>query len=137
MNTITENEYRVFKKFRDKFNKLVVEKVTQLSLIQYDRLPKGVISNYNFNEEDGKIFVQFEHYSCGEADYDQFYLPLEFLFDESYPEKYKLIWEEEKRKEKEEEDIKKRLEEDHRKEVLENYDRKEYERLKLKFEKRD
>ncbi len=135
MNLITENEYRVFTKFRNKFNELVIEKVRQLSLIQHDIPPKGEISDYDFNEKNGKIFVQFEHYSCGETDYDQFYLPLEFLFDESYPGKYMLMWEEEKRKEKEEEDRKKRLEEENRKKVLEEYERKEYERLKLKFEK--
>lgn len=135
MNTITEKEYREYLEFDNKLHKLIEEKTKQLSLIQYNKLPVGVYRDCEFTEENGKLLVEFESYSCGETDYDQFYLPLEFLFDESYPEKYKLIWEEEKCKKKEEEDRKKRLEEDHRKEVLENYERKEYERLKSKFER--
>ncbi len=135
MKTITEKEYRDYLELDNKIHKLIEEKTKQLSLIQYGKLPKGVYRDCEFTEKDCKICIQFESYSCGETDYDTFYLPLEFLFDESYPEKYKLIWEEEKRKEKEESDRKNRLEEDHRKEVLENYEKKEYERLKSKFEK--
>ncbi len=136
MNLITEKGYRDFIKFHGELIELIISKTTQLSNMLYGKPPKGdfITDLDDLDEKDGKICVQFESYSCGETDYDQFYLPLEFLFDESYPEKYKLIWEEEKRKEKEESDRKNRLEEDHRKEVLENYEKKEYERLKSKFE---
>ena len=58
------------------------------------------------------------------------YLPLAFLFDENYPEKYKVIFEEEKRKKEQE---KKRKQEEKEKK-MEAFERSEYERLKKKFE---
>lgn len=137
MNIITEKEYRNLIKSHEELIELIISKTTQLSMLLYNAPPKGhFITNLDeLDEKDGKICVQFESYSCGESDYDTFYLPLEFLFDESYLEKYKLIWEEEKCKEKEEKDRRKNEEENNRKNILENYERKEYERLKLKFEK--
>lgn len=137
MNTITEKEYRDYLDFEDKLHKLIEEKTKQLSLIRYNKLPKGVYRNCELTEVKGKLLVEFESYSCGETDYDQFYLPLEFLFDETYPEKYKLLWEEEKRKIDEEKKLKKIKEEENRQRVLEEYERKEYEKLKLKFEKEE
>ena len=134
MKIITEKEYRDFIKFRDELSKLILEKTSQLSLMLYNKLPKGTCYNYDFEEKDGKICVQFESYGCQETNYDTFYLPLEFLFDESYSEKYKLIWEEEKCKEKEEKERKLKEKEEHQKRVMEEYERKEYARLKLKYE---
>jgi len=102
----------------------------------YNKPPKGIFTSLDdLDEKDGKICVQFESYSCGESNCDTFYLPLEFLFDESYPEKYKLIWEEEKRKEKEEKIKIELLKKENEKLRIEMYEIKEYERLRLKYMK--
>ncbi len=137
MNLITEKEYRNTIKIHEELLELIKSKTTQLSIILYDKSPKGsFITNLDeLDEKDGKICVQFESYLCGESDYATFYLPLEFLFDESYPEKYKLIWEEEKRKEKEEKERKEKEKQEIENKNHEEFERKEYERLKLKFEK--
>lgn len=138
MNLITEKEYRNIIKSHKELKELIKSKTIQLSNIIYNRPPCGnfITELDELDEKDGKICVQFESYSCGESDYATFYLPLEFLFDESYPEKYKLIWEKEKLKEKEERERKKKEEEEKRKNECEIFERKEYERLKLKFEKK-
>ena len=134
MNLITEKEYRNHIKFHEELIELIISKTTQLSLMLYNKPPKGIFTSLDdLDEKDGKICVQFESYSCGESDYDTFYLPIEFLFDESYPEKYKLILEEEKRKEKEERNRRTKEKEEHQAKVLEDYEKKEYERLKLKY----
>ena len=87
----------------------------------------------DFEESDGKLLVQFESYSCGEADYDTYLLPLEFLFDEGYPEKYKVIFEEETCK-KQEEKIRREEEKQSIKfKQTDEHDKREYERLKVKF----
>lgn len=115
MKLITENEYRdILKKHEDLIN-LIISKTTQLSLMLYNKPPKGdfITELDELDEKDGKICVQFESHSCGESDYDTFYLPIEFLFDESYPEKYKLIWDKEKCKEKEEKERKSKEKEEH------------------------
>lgn len=137
MKTITEKEYRDIIKSHEELIELIILKTTQLSLMLYDAPPKGhfITELDELNEKDGKICVQFESYSCGESDYDTYYLPLEFLFDESYPEKYKLIWEEEKRKEKEEKEQIKRMDDEKHKKALDKWERNQYEYLKLKFEK--
>ncbi len=134
MKLITEKEYRNFVEQRKRINELILFKTVQLALIQYKKVPKGDVVDYDFEESDRKLIVQYQSYSCGDTDIETYYLPLEFLFDESYPEKYKLIWQEEKRK-KEEEGIKSMNEKaEKRKQEHEAYERNEYERLKLKFE---
>lgn len=134
MKTITEKEYRDYLEFDNKLHKLIEEKTKQLSLIIYNKLPKGEYIDCEFTEKNGKLFVEFEYWLCGENCRDQFYLPLQFLFDETYPEKYRLLWNEEKRKINEEKELKKKKEEENRQRVLEEYERSEYERLKLKYE---
>ena len=134
MKLITEKEFRDFIKFRDELNKLILAKTTQMSLLLYDRFPKGEYIDCRFSEENRKLFVEFESYSCGESDYDQFYLPIEFLFYETYPEEYKLIWEEEKRKEKEEKERKDEEKKNEERKKFNIWERKEYERLKLKYD---
>lgn len=137
MKLITEKEYRDFVNKRNEINELVLAKTVQLSYILYNRCPDGECYNYDFQEEDGKLVVQFESCKCQETDYDTFYLPLEFLFDESYPEKYKLIHEEEKKKKKEDR-IRRDNEEKEKKRLnAEKFEREEYERLKTKFEKKN
>ena len=134
MQLITEKEYRDFVNQRKKINELILAKTTQLSLLIYNRIPRGDCVDYDFDEEDGKIIVQFEEWHCGEPDYDTFKLTLEFLFDETYPEKYKIIFEEEKRKKEEEKRIEKEREEENKRQRKDAHERSEYERLKLKFE---
>ena len=134
MKLITEKEYRDILNKHEELIELIISKTKQLSLIIYNRPPKGIFTSLDdLDEKDGKICVQFESYSCGESDYDTFYLPLEFLFDELYPEKYKLIWEKEKRKEKEEKIKIELLKKENEKLRIEMYEIKEYERLKLKY----
>ena len=135
MKLITEKEYIDFVNKRNEINELILSKTAQLSYILYGRCPDGECYDYDFEEEDGKLVVQFVSYKCQEADYDTFYLPLEFLFDEGYPEKYKLIHEEEM-KEKVKERIRKENEE---KEInrskIEKFEKAEYGRLKLIYNK--
>lgn len=68
MKTITEKEYIDFIKFRDELNKLIIEKTSQLSLLLFNRLPHGTCYNYDFDEKDGKLIVQFESDKCRETD---------------------------------------------------------------------
>lgn len=137
MNVITEKEYRDILNKHEELIELITSKTKELSLIIYNKLPKGdFITNLDeLDEEDGKICVQFKSYSCGESDYDTFYLPLEFLFDESYPEKYKMIYQREQHIILKEKELKWKEKVENQKKVLEEYEKKEYEKLKLKFEK--
>ena len=137
METITEKEYRNILNKHEELIELITSKTKELSLIIYNKLPKGdFITNLDeLNERDGKICVQFEYYSCGENCCDDFYLPLEFLFDESYPEKYKMIYQREQQIILKEKELKWKEKVENQKKVLEEYEKKEYERLKLKFEK--
>jgi hypothetical protein len=119
----------------DEIVDLIISKAEQMSMIQYGRMPDGECGETDFVECDGKLLVQFESYSCGESNSDSYYLPLEFLFDVDYPAKYIVIWEEEKRK-KEEERIQREKSKTvyHVVEKTEEYDRREYKRLKAKYE---
>lgn len=136
MKLITEKEYREFVKKRNEINELILAKTVQLSYILYNRCPDGECYNYDFEEEDGKLVVQFESCKCQETDYDTFYLPLEFLFYEHYPEEYKLIHEEEKKKKEEDRIRKDKEEKEKRRLKTEEFEREEYERLKVKFERK-
>lgn len=102
MKSITKEDYEKFKNLRTELNQLIIEKTSDMCLIMYDRLPYGECLHDGFVEENNRIFVQFENYECQDIEYDTFELPLEFLFDESYPEKFKLIWEDKKIKKYEE-----------------------------------
>jgi hypothetical protein len=135
MKLITKEEYENFKKQRNKINELILVKTIQLSMILYNEPPNGECYNYDFEEENGKIFVEFEYGQCQETCRDQYYLPIEFLFDETYPEKYKKIHEEDVKKREEEKLRLKKEKEDERKRILEEFEIKEYKRLKNKFEK--
>jgi len=137
MNVITEKEYRDILNKHEELIELITSKTKELSLTIYNKLPKGdFITNLDeLDEEDGKICVQFKSYSCGESDYDTFYLPLEFLFDETYPEKYKVIYQREQHIILKEKELKWKEKVENQKKVLEEYEKKEYEKLKLKFEK--
>lgn len=133
MKTITEEQYRKVLKEYDEIVKLIIAKTTQLALIERGRVPTGACCETDFSEEDGKLVVQFESYSCGEPDFDTHYLPLEFLFDEGYPEKYKVIFEEEQRKKEKEKKRKVAEDRKNEREKIEAFDKREYERLKAKY----
>jgi len=137
MNLITEKEFTDFIKKRNEINELILAKTAQLSYLLYNKCPDGECYNCDFEVKDGKIIIQFESYHCREICYDTFYLPIEFLFDESYPEKYKLIHEEELKKEKEEKIKKENEKKEKDKLKFEEFERKEYERLKLKYTKKE
>ena len=136
MNVITEKEYRDILNKHEELIELITSKTKELSLIIYNKLPKGdFITNLDeLDERNGKICIQFESYSCSEPNYDIFYLPLEFLFDETYPEKYKMIYQREQQIILKEKELKWKEKVENQKKVLEEYEKKEYERLKLKFE---
>jgi hypothetical protein len=139
MQTITKDEYINFLILRNELHDLIIRKTTVLSFIMYNRAPKGdcIEDTFDFdrlNEQD-RLLVQFVSCTCGEQDYDNFYLPIEFLIDESYPEKYKIIYAEEQRKKEEQKIKEKERIENNIKEGHERFERKEYERLKLKYEK--
>ena len=134
MNSITKEEYRKILKQYDDIVKLIIAKTIELAFIQWGRAPIGECDITEFEEKDGELIVYFESYSCGESDYDTFHLPLEFLFDENYPEKYKVIFKEEQRKKKEEKIEKEREKRRKEEERIESYDKREYKRLKVKYE---
>jgi len=120
MDIITEKEYRRIIKQYKQLVDLILAKTEQLALIERGRRPRGICDEIDFEEKDGKLLVEFERYCCGESQYESYYLPLKFLFDENYPERYKVMLEEEK--------IKKEVE------LMKAFERSEYERLKKKFE---
>jgi len=135
---ITKEEYLNFLKINNELCELINKKATELCRILYNRLPYGA---YYSHEQDFEIYkekyisVVYERYSCNERCTDSFDLPIEFLFDETYPEKYKKIHEEEVKKKEEEKLRLKKEKEENQKKKCEIFERKEYERLKKKFEK--
>lgn len=134
---ITEKEWNDFLEMQEKIRKLVEIKTVKLSMIKYGRLPDGKDADFDLIEsefESGCIFVKYLTYSCGESDADQYNLPFEFLWDETYPAKYKEEHEKKKKlliekREREEQEEKKKNDE-----RWEKCERKEYERLKEKYE---
>ena len=133
METLTEKEYKDILEKNDELVKLIIEKTREMAFIAHGRYPEGVCDETDFEEKDGKLMVQFETWYCQESNYETYYLPLEFLFDEKYPEKYAKIFKKEKeekikRQREDELAFKKRLSEE-----TERCDVMEYERLKAKF----
>ncbi len=140
MDFITKEEYFNFLKTNDDLCNLINKKTVELCRILYDRCPTGVYQSSEQDFEiykDGCILVNYESWSCGELCYDQFELPLEFLFDVNYPEEYKKIHEENVRIREEEKLRKKKENEESNRKKLEEFERKEYIRLKNKYGKED
>ena len=135
MSVITPEKYKEIVDQHDQLTNLVIEKTRQLAFIQCGRYPEGIVSETDFEEKDGRLMVQFERNYCGDYDYDTYYLPLDALFDEHYLEKYKSIFEEEKRAIEEEKRLKKAAVETEKTKQRDERDRREYERLKTKFAK--
>lgn len=137
---ITKKEWEDFLETQDKIRHLVMLKTAELSMIKYGRLPDGKDVDFDLKEsefEPGCIFVEYEEYHCGESCKDQYNLPFEFLWDKDYPTKYKEIYEEKKRKLNEHRIEAARIKTERDQEAIERYDKKEYERLKKKFEGSD
>lgn len=134
MNVITEEQYRDIIKQYNELTEFIIEKTRQLALIQYGEYPQGYCNETDFEEENNKLMVQFEYYACGESCYDTYYLPLEFLFDESYPEKYKIIYEKEKLQKTKDKIQKEKDKQEKDKQLKNEHELQEYERLKMKFE---
>lgn len=134
MKSISLDEFNKFISLREEIKKLIIKKTIELSLIINGRYPEGILSDDDFEVSNGKICVQFEYSSCDDNDYQTFQLPVEFLYDESYPQKYKSIYEEEQRKILEEKEKKCILKEEQKKKKANEFEQKEYERLKKKFE---
>jgi len=133
--TISKEYYETVMQQHDEIVDLIINKAEEMAMIQYDRPPIGTCCETDFDERDGKLLVQFEERYCGDSDYDTYHVPLEFLFDPDYAEKYKVIWAEEQRKKEEE-----RILRESKKKVYkvvkhtEEYDQQEYRRLKIKYE---
>lgn len=136
---ITKEEYFDFLKINDDLCDLINKKTVELCRILYDRCPTGVYcsSEQEFEIYENEISVSYEEWSCGERCYDQFKLPIEFLFDINYPEEFKKIHEENVKKKEDEKLRKKKENDESNKKKLEEFERKEYKRLKNKFEKDD
>ena len=133
MEILTEKKYRDILKKNDELVKLIIEKTREMAFIMHGRYPEGVCDETDFEEKDGKLMVQFETWHCQESNYETYYLPLEFLFDEKYPDKYSEIYKkenDEKMKRKREDELAFRL---GMKKEIERRDIAEYERLKTKF----
>jgi len=134
---ITKEEFEDFLEMQDRISELIKAKTSELALIKYGRLPEGGEVDFDICESEFEpkcIFVEYETCHCGDYERDQYNLPFEFLYDELYPMKYKMVYEERKRllKEMEEQAEKERLE---RARIgLESWEREEYERLKKKYE---
>jgi len=100
-------------------------------MIQYGRLPEGECRDTDFDEEGGKLLVQFEDYRCGTLTYDGYCVPIWTLFDKNWAEKYETNWKESKKRQ---EDAIRALKEA-RKEKREKQERQIYEQLRKKYEK--
>ena len=134
MNTITKEYYNTVMRQHAEIVDLVLERATTMALIQYGRHPIGTCGETDFDEEDGKLLVQFEEYWCGESNYDTYRVPIEYLFDPDWVEKYEVfLVEDAKRREEEKIQRKKRERVYHVVENTEEWDLQEYERLKAKY----
>lgn len=139
MKSISKEDYLKFIETRDELCNLILEKTKELSLIMYGRPPIGYCYDRDFFDLNAydQLFIQYESSSCQDTNYDSFNLPLEFLTDESFPEKYKLAYAEKKRRDEEQKikmKLMKKLEDQKNREIFEM---KEYERLKLKYDNKE
>ena len=135
---ITKKELDDFIEMQERICELVELKTAELALILYDKLPEGEICEFDIEEswlEPGCIFVEFEWYCCGESCHDQFNLSFEFLYDLEYPAKYKEIHDEKQRKLNEQLKMMRQEDKARKERELEDYERREFLRLKEKYEK--
>ena len=137
IDLITKKEFEDFLQMQDIISELIKVKTTELALIKYGRLPEGGEVDFDICESEFEpkcIFVEFITRICGDYERDQYNLPFEFLYDETYPEKYKMIYEERKRLLKE---IKEQAEKERLERVkigLESWEREQLKKLKQKYE---
>lgn len=132
--TITEEYYNTVMRQHARIVDLILERASTMAMIQYGRYPIGTCGETDFDEEDGKLLVQFEEYRCGECDYDSYLVPIEYLFDPDWAQKCGVAWAEEVNKREEERiqhEMSKRVY--HVVENTEEWDLQEYERLKTKY----
>ena len=133
---ITKEELDSFLKQQEHICKLIELKTIELAKILHNRKPIGEICELDIGESEfkpGYIFVEFEEYSCGESNRDQYNLPLEFLYNEKYPVHYKYLHGEKRRKLKEQKEEMRREDSEREERETESYDRREYERLRKKY----
>ena len=133
---ITKEELDSFLKQQEHICKLIELKTIELAKILHNRKPIGEICELDIGESEfkpGYIFVEFEEYSCGESNRDQYNLPLEFLYNEKYPVHYKYLHGEKRRKLKEQKAMKKQEDKKRKARDLEYSERSEYLRLRKKY----
>ena len=132
--TITKEYYNNVMRLHAEIVDLILERATAMALMQHGRHPNGTCGETDFDEEDGKLLVQFEEYWCSESNYDTYHVPIEYLFDPDWAEKYEVfLVEDGKRREEEKIQRKKRERTYHVVENTEEWDLQEYERLKAKY----
>ena len=130
-NIISRSYYETVMQQHADIIDLVISRARDIAMIQYGRLPEGECRDTDFNEEGGKLLVQFEDYRCGTLTYDGYYVPIWTLFDKNWAEKYETNWKESKKRQ---EDAIRALKEA-RKEKREKQERQIYEQLRKKYEK--
>ena len=128
---ITRSHYETVMQQHAEITDLVISRARDIAMIQHDRPPKGECRDTCFDEEGGKLLVQFEEHRCGESTYDSYYVPIWTLFDKNWAEKYETTWKEFKKRQ---EDAMHALKEK-RKETREKHERQMYEQLRKKYEK--
>jgi len=117
---------------------LIIGRATKMAMIKFGRKPVGICTDTDFERRNGKLLVRFEKQRYGELDYDLYEVPLDYIFDPDWVEKYEAVCEEEKR----EEEKQRALRESAKKvfkvfEPSEEHDQLEYQRLKKKYEKEE
>ena len=130
-NTITKSHYETVMQQHAEIIDFVISRARDIAMIQHGRPPKGECRDTCFDEESGKLLVQFEEHRCGESTYDSYYVPIWTLFDKNWAEKYETTWKESKKRQ--EDDI--RALKETRKETREKYEKQVYEQLRKKYEK--
>ena len=129
-NIISRSYYETVMQQHADIIDLVISRARDIAMIQYDRLPEGECRDTDFDEEGGKLLVQFEDYRCGEPTYDSYYVPIWTLFDKNWAEKYETTWKESKKRQEDDMHALKEA----RKETREKHERQIYEQLRKKYE---
>jgi hypothetical protein len=130
---ITREELNSFLKTQEHIEELIELKTIELAKILHDREPIGEICEIDIEEspfESGCIFVEFEEYSCGESCRDQYNLPFEFLYNDTYPVHYKYLHGEKQRKLNEQIEMMRQEDKERKERENQEYWKKQYERLK-------
>ena len=130
---ITENEYKTYVKLQSKFIGCLERCAVEISLLKCKREPSGEFcEDYDLYDKGGYL-AQFETHSCGEYDSDQIYVPIVYLYGESFRHNYNVYLEKKRRDEADAKELETRRTEYVDTLRSEIFERAEYERLCKKF----